>query len=98
MELRGVFDEPVRGQSEVAISLHEDETGEVGPNRPAVVGHIVDMRPECKVLVTLASKQFDRVWALASGGQLTHAWMSLTKPRYNDATVPAMAFANHPIE
>jgi hypothetical protein len=24
--------------------------------------------------------------------------MSLTKPRYNDAAVPAIAFANHPIE
>ena len=98
MELRGVFDEPVRGQSEVAISLREDESDDVGAARPAVVGYVVQMRPECRVVVSVPPKQFDRAWALAAGGQLTHAWLSLTKPRYNDAAVPSVSFANHPIE
>jgi hypothetical protein len=97
MELRGVFDEPVKGQSQVAISLHEDDKCD-GSVRPTVVGHVVDMRPECRVVVSIPSRQFERAWTLAAGGQLTHAWMSLTKPRYNDAAVPAIAFANHPIE
>src|SRR5689334_20042190 len=98
MELRGVFDEPVKGQSEVVISVHEEESAEVGPVRPAVIGHVLQMRPECRVLVTVPPKQFERAWTLAAGGRLTHAWLSMTSPRYNSASVPSVSFANEPIE
>jgi hypothetical protein len=98
MEVRGVFDEPVKQQSDVVISVHEEEGADFGPNRPAVIGHVIQMRPECRVVIGVSQEHFERAWSLASGGRLTHAWMSLTEPRYNNAQVPAVAFANEPIE
>ena len=98
MEVRGTFDEPVKRQSEVVISVHQEEGADFGPNRPAVIGHVIEMRPACRVVIGVSREHFERVWTLASGGRLTHAWMSLTEPHYNDAQVPAVAFANEPIE
>jgi hypothetical protein len=98
MEVRGVFDEPVKGQKDVVISVHEDEDGRFGPVRPAVVGYMFQMRPECRIVVTVTTRDFERAWTLAAGGRLTHAWLSMTVPRYNDAEVPSVAFSNEPIE
>jgi hypothetical protein len=98
MQVRGVFDEPVKGQSEVVISIHEDERAFAGQGHPDSVGCLLERRPELRVLVHLNPDLFHRTWLLAAGGRLTHAWMSLTKPHYNDAWVPAVAFANEPIE
>jgi hypothetical protein len=98
MEVRGVFDEPVKGQSNVAISVHEQPPAEVSANTSTALGHLIQMRPECRVVVTVPPREFDRAWTLAAGGRLTHAWLSMTTPHYNDATVPSVAFANEPIE
>ena len=38
IEVRGVFDEPVKKQREVVISVHEELEKSLGPIRPAVVG------------------------------------------------------------
>lgn len=88
----------MKGQSEVVISVHEDERGFAGPGHPASVGCLVQRSPELRVLVHLPPALFERAWMLAAGGRLTHAWMSLTKLHHNDGWVPAVAFANQPIE
>jgi hypothetical protein len=98
MEVRGVFDEPVKGQTDVVISVHEERDEKFGTVRPAVVGHLIQMRPECRIVVGFPTKDFDRAWALAAGGKLTHAWLSMTVPHYNNAAVPSVSFANEPIE
>lgn len=98
MEVRGVFDEPVKGQSEVVISIQEDERGEIGPARPASIGHVIQMRPHLRAVVAMPPKAFERTWTLAASGRLSHAWISMTKPHYNDASVPSVAFANELIE
>ena len=98
MQISGTFDEPVKGQSKVVISVHEDERGFVGPGHPASVGCLVQRSPELRVLVHLPPALFERAWMLAAGGRLTHAWMSLTKLHHNDGWVPSVAFANQPIE
>ena len=56
MEVRGVFDEPVKGQTDVVISVHEDDGGGFRTVRPAVIKHLVQMRPECRVVVTVAKR------------------------------------------
>jgi hypothetical protein len=48
--------------------------------------------------VTNPPKQFDRAWTLAVAGAPRHAWLSMTTPHYNDASVPSVAFADEPIE
>jgi hypothetical protein len=79
-------------------SVHEELEEKFGTLRPAVVGHLIQMRPECRVVLGLPTKDFDRAWVLAAGGRLTHAWLSMTKPHYNDASVPSVSFSNEPIE
>jgi hypothetical protein len=92
MEVRGVFNEPVKNQTDVVISIHEETEQTFGTLRPAVVGHLIQMRPECRIVVGVPTKDFDRAWALAAGGRLTHAFVSMTKPHYN------VSFSNEPIE
>ena len=98
IEVRGLFDEPVKAQTEVFISVHEELDENFGTVRPAVVGHVVQMRPECRVVIGIPTRDFDRAWTLAAGGRLTHAWLSMTVPHYNSAAVPSLSFANEPIE
>src|SRR5690242_4857608 len=51
MQVRGVFDEPVKKQTEVVISIHEETDKDFGTPRPAVIGHVIDMRPACRIVM-----------------------------------------------
>jgi len=46
-----VFDEPINLQTNVAISVHEDSTDNFGTVRPASVGHLLQIRPVCQIVV-----------------------------------------------
>ena len=68
--------------SDVVIRIIEDELDELGPNRPAAIGHVLGTKPDVTVYLAMPAKQFERAWMLAAGGRLSHAWISMTPPHY----------------
>ena len=79
---------------DVVISLFPKDKMEIGPVRPVPVGSIVQMRPQVSVVLAWPQSEFDRVWAMALGGQLKHAHFCFTKPRYNTGLVVTASFSN----
>jgi hypothetical protein len=95
LELRGVATEPVGNVSGVKISMFPRENArEVGTARPASVGSVIQARPELDLVLIWPPEDFDRVWALAVAGRLTHGHLSFTKPYRNRGLVLAASFAN----
>ena len=76
------------------MKMHPKDKLEVGTARPASVGAIAQIRPHVSVVVTFPQTDFDRVWTLALGGQLTHGRLCFTKPHYNTALVVSMSVSN----
>ncbi|HEY7291514.1 MAG TPA: hypothetical protein VH583_16875 [Vicinamibacterales bacterium] len=98
LELRGTMNEPIRDVHDVTFSLWLDRDHQIGPNRPAYVGFITQVRPAVGVIAGCRPADFDYLWSLALSGQLTHAYVHFTKPRYSSASVVSMAFSNEPEE
>lgn len=94
LELRGTATEAVRDVRDVRISMYPRDTLQVGPARPASVGAVIDARPELSFVLTWPQVDFDRIWALALSGRLTHGSLSFTKPHYNTALVVSASFSN----
>ena len=55
------------------------------------------MRPECRIVVGVPTKDFHRAWPTAAGGRITHAWVAMNKSHDNDASVPSVSFSNEPV-
>jgi hypothetical protein len=94
LELRGQITEPIRDAQDVVFKLWPDPDRRVGPARPVAVGHITRIRPQVEVIASCAPAEFTYIWSLALSGHLTHAYMSYTKPHYNEASVLYMSFSN----
>lgn len=94
LEVRGTATEPVKGVSDVKISMYPEDKPIVGPVRPAAVGAIIGARPTLDVVLTWAHVDFDRVWALALAGHLKFAHLMFTKPHYNGGLVVNASFSN----
>jgi hypothetical protein len=94
LELRGTTDEPIREVHDVVFSIYPEDKPVVGTMRPPGVGSIIQTRPSISVVVSFAHVDFDRVWVLALSGQLKHAHVIFTKPRYNSALVLNVSFSN----
>jgi hypothetical protein len=80
LELRGTATEPVKGVTDVKISLLPKDALQVGPARPALVGAIIEARPTLHAVITWSHVEFDRVFALAISGYLKWAHLYFTKP------------------
>ncbi len=98
LEVRGVMDEPVKGTSDIRISVHEAKDDDLGTRRPAVVGFVFGTKPDVHVVVTFDTKVFERTWAMALSGNLKNVWVSLTPPKWGSADVRSISFSNEPIE
>jgi hypothetical protein len=98
LELRGTMSTPIRDVREVKLNLWVDAGYRIGPNRPAYVGYITQIRPEVAVIASCRPRDFEYVWSLALSGHLTHAYMHFTKPHYNSASVLSMSFSSEPEE
>jgi hypothetical protein len=94
LELRGTVTEPVRDVRDVRISMYPQDTLQVGTARPAAVGALIQARPQLSFVLKWSHVDFDRVWALAVGGRLTHAHLYFTKPHYNTGLVVNASFSN----
>jgi hypothetical protein len=95
LELTGLTAEPVGNVRGVRISMFpREDAHEVGTARPASVGALIEARPELSFVLVWPAPDFDRVWALALAGQLTHGHLSFTKPYRNRGLVVAASFAN----
>jgi hypothetical protein len=97
LEFRGVLDEPVKGQLNTRIGVHEAKDDNLGSKRPAV-GYVFGTKPELHVVVTLQPDLFERILMMAIAGRVMHAWISMTPPHYGQADVPSISFSNEPIE
>ena len=64
LELRGTAQEPVKGVSDVKISMGPREKVEIGAAQPASVGTVLGARPELAFALTWPQTEFDRVWNL----------------------------------
>ena len=94
LELRGTATEPVKGVTDVKISMWPRETVEIGTARPASVGAVLGARPELAFGLTWPQQEFDRVWNLALSGHLKFAHVYFTKPHYNSGLVVSASFSN----
>ena len=65
LELRGKATEPVKGVTDVKISLYPKDDMRVGTARPASCGAIIGAKPELHAAITWPQVEFDRVWTLA---------------------------------
>jgi hypothetical protein len=79
--------------SDVIPSIYHDERRGVGTARPPAVGAIIGMRAVIEAVFSLPHSEFDRLWAFALSGRLTHAYMAFTEPRYNKSRVLAVSFS-----
>src|SRR5262245_58351332 len=70
LELRGTMSTPIRDVDQVAFSLWPDADHQIGPNRPAYVGHITHTRPEVSVIASFRPHDFEYLCSLALAGQL----------------------------
>jgi hypothetical protein len=96
--LHGMLDEPVKGHSQVAIRVVEDQRDEPVSSKPPAIGHVLGTNPEVSIYVTVPSKLFERIWTLAAGGNLSYAWISMTPPHYGSAVVQSLALSSKPLE
>ena len=94
LELRGRVTEPIRDTYDVVFRLWADPDKRVGPARPVAVAHVTGIRPQVEVIASCAPAEFGYIWSLALSGHLTHAYLSLTKPHYNSASVFYLSFSN----
>jgi hypothetical protein len=93
LELQGTATEPVREVREVVISMYPVDAPQIGTARPAAVGAIVQARPQLQFVLSWPHTDFDRVWALALAGRLTHGHVYFTKPHYNSGLVVSASFS-----
>jgi len=94
LELRGTTQEPVKGVTDVKISMWPRETVEIGTARPASVGSVLGARPELAFGLTWPQAEFDRVWNLAISGHVKFAHVYFTKPHYNSGLVVSASFSS----
>lgn len=93
LELRGTLDEPVKGVSDVLISMYPEDEVRVGTRRPASVGAIIGLKPKMSVVLTWPHREFDRLWALALSGRLGFAYLCFTPTHYGKAGVVNASFS-----
>ena len=98
LEIRGTLDEPVGGVPDIEFSLYPKEKVEVGSARPASVGAIIQVKPHVRAVVPFARSDFDGLWSFALSGQLKHAYLAFTKPRYGSGLVVNVSFSSEPEE
>lgn len=94
LELRGTLAEAIKGVTDVVISMYPEDKPVVGTPRPAAIGAIIGVKPTFQVVLTWPHADFDRVWALAVSGRLSHAHLALTPPHYNSGLVVSASFSN----
>ena len=66
--------------------------------RPVVGGYVFSVNPDVHVYVQLQRDLYDKIFAMAMPGRVTHAHVVMTPPRYGSAEVPSISFGNEPIE
>lgn len=94
LHLHGNLDEPVKGVMEFECSLHPEGQPTPGGAEVPSLGTIIRTRPCVCAVVGVKSEEFDRLWAMAMSGQLTHGCVTFTPPRYGTALIAAVSFSN----
>jgi len=98
IELTGTMDEPIRDTRDVEIVLYAADDPKPGSNPMPWIGLVHGVRPVMRPAVFISHRDFDRVWALALSRMLKHAYMVLTRPRYQSAYVLNISLSTHPEE
>jgi len=94
LELRGKALEPVKGVSDVRISMWARDDIQCGAARPASIGSVLGAKPELSFGLTWPRREFDQVWSLALSSHLKYARISFTRPHYNSGLVTSASFSN----
>jgi hypothetical protein len=94
LDLRGTADERIAETSDVAIHIRAADKADRGIGPPPCVGGIIHVRPTVCVVVAFPHLEFDRLWAMALAGRLTHAHLTFVKPRYGKARVLSLSLSN----
>lgn len=94
LELRSRLHEPVKGVTDLKMSLYPKERLTMRPARPASVGSIIGTKSELYVVLPWSQAEFDRVWALASSGHLKFTDLCFTSSRYRRSHVVRASFSN----
>jgi hypothetical protein len=94
LELLGTADGPIKGTRDVEIHISAAEKVHPGAGPPACVGAIIQVRPAVSVVVQFPHLDFDRLWAMALAGRLTHAHLAFVKPHYGKARVLSLSVSS----
>src|SRR4051794_11556403 len=80
LELRGKATEPLKGVTDVKISLYPKDEVQVGTARPASCGAIISAKPTLEAIIAWPQLEFDRLWTTAITGHLKWAYLHFTTP------------------
>lgn len=94
LELLGKLEEPVKGVTDVRISLYPCEPVAIGLVRPAAIGAVINLKPEMSVVISWSEREFDRLWSMALAGHLKFAYLAFTAPRYRRARIVSASFGS----
>lgn len=94
LELLGKLEEPVKGVTDVRISLYPLEPVVVGPVRPAAIGAVISLKLEMSVVISWSEREFDRLWSMALAGHSKFAYLAFTPPRNGRARIVSASFGS----
>jgi len=83
---------------DVEIVVYPSDNPRPGKNPVPWIGVVHGIKPTMRPALFVSHADFNRVWTLAVSGQLKHAYMVLTPPRYQTAFVTHLSFSTHPEE
>jgi len=98
IELVGTLDEPIRDVRDDQITLYSTDRATVGKEPVPWIGLIHAFRPTVRPTVFVPEPAFNRLWDLVIGGMAKFAYMTLTKPHYQEAFVLYLSVSTHPEE
>ena len=81
LELRGKLHEPVKGVTDLKVSLYPREPLTVGTVRPASVGAIIGAKPELHAILIVAVARVNRSTRLRRCSPMASSEASATRPR-----------------
>jgi hypothetical protein len=76
----------------VSVHLHADQ--DASTSVPHSIGSLIQIRPMLHAVVGIPKTDYERVWILATSGQLKYVRVAFTEPRRNSALVVSAQFSN----
>jgi hypothetical protein len=94
LELIGDADEPLGDVRRFSVQVNVEDMKEPGPSVPPATGAFVQLKPEAVAVVSVDSRSFDRLWALATANLLRHCRLAFTRPHRRSSLIVSASFSD----